>query len=60
MTPGKVHKCLKLQKICVQKFLIFVKFKKCEINIFKSANIFCFVLHCIGEKMLTDRATIEM
>ena len=27
MTPGNVYGCSKLQKMCVQKFLIFVKFQ---------------------------------
>ena len=46
MTPAKVFGCSKLQKSCIQKLLIFVKFKKCAKNYLKIRErllLFCTV-----------------
>ena len=48
---------LKITKICVQKFLIFVEVLKCAKNTSKSVDfLFVIIMHC-REKMPTDRAT---
>ena len=47
---------LKITKICVQKFLIFVEVLKCAKNTSKSVDfLFVIIMHC-REKMPTDRA----
>ena len=40
---------LKMTKICVQKYLILVKFQKCAKNSIKSAN-FCLLLFYIVQR----------
>ena len=52
---------LKITQICVQKFLIFVKFRKFAKKYYFICELFfVIVFHCIKRiKMLTERATVK-
>ena len=45
---------LKITKICIQKFFIFVKFWKCAKNIIQFANFFIF-LFCIVQRRCSQK-----
>ena len=55
--PRKDVCMLKVTKMCVRKFLIFVNERK---YIIKYATFFCYCFTLYEEKMLTDRATIKV
>ena len=50
---------LKITKIYVQIFLIFVKILKCATNIINSANIFLLLFYIVQRKDALDRATLK-
>ena len=47
LTPRKVYECLKILKICVSKFFIFVKFWRCAIKYYEIRERFLFIIYTV-------------